>query len=121
MRSYTINLPRGLEVDIFNLPENFDEEINRVFGEYTQETSKDYRDCDRLKAMVNRLAKFEDLEEQGLLVRLQCKVGDILFRINKGARNPIIKMKVSQITMISKLYNIKAIQEDYGEVGGAGK
>lgn len=48
MRSYTINLPRGLEVDIFNLPENFDEEINRVFGEYTQETSKDYRDCDRL-------------------------------------------------------------------------
>ena len=30
MRSYTINLPRGLEVDIFNLPENFVEEINRV-------------------------------------------------------------------------------------------
>ena len=48
MRSYTIKLPRGLEVDIFNLPENFDEEINRVFGEYTQETSEDYRDCDRL-------------------------------------------------------------------------
>lgn len=48
MRSYTIKLPRGLEVDIFNLPENFDEEINRVFGEYTQETLKDYRDCDRL-------------------------------------------------------------------------
>jgi hypothetical protein len=49
MRSYTINLPRGLEVDIFNLPDNFDEEINRVFGEYTQKTVKDYRDCDRLR------------------------------------------------------------------------
>lgn len=48
MRSYTINLPRGLEVDIFNLPDNFVEEINRVFREYTQETAKDYRDCDRL-------------------------------------------------------------------------
>ncbi len=48
MRSYTIKLPRGLEVDIFHLPENFDAEINRVFGEYTQETSEDYRDCDRL-------------------------------------------------------------------------
>lgn len=48
MRSYTINLPRGLEVDIFNLPDNFEEEINRVFGEYTQGTAKDYRDCDRL-------------------------------------------------------------------------
>jgi len=49
MRSYTINLPRGLEVDIFNLPDNFEEEINRVFGEYTQKTVKDYRDCDRLR------------------------------------------------------------------------
>lgn len=48
MRSYTIKLPIGLEVDIFNLPENFDEEINLAFGEYTKETSKDYRDCDRL-------------------------------------------------------------------------
>ena len=48
MRSYTIKLPRGLEVDIFHLPENFDEEINRVFGEYTRETAEDYRDCDRL-------------------------------------------------------------------------
>jgi hypothetical protein len=48
MRSYTINLPRGLKVDIFNLPENFNEEINRAFREYTEETSKDYRDCDRL-------------------------------------------------------------------------
>lgn len=48
MKNYTIKLPRGLEVDIFNLPENFDEEINRVFGEYTQQTSEDYRDCDRL-------------------------------------------------------------------------
>lgn len=73
------------------------------------------------RMILEKLADYEDLEEQGLLVRLQCKVGDILFRINKGARNPIIKMKVSQITMISKLYNIKAIQEDYGEVGGAGK
>ena len=30
MRSYTINLPRGLEVDIFNLPENFDEAVRKA-------------------------------------------------------------------------------------------
>lgn len=83
---------------------------------YCDNCSKGTGDCDRLKAMVNRLAKFEDLEEQGLLVRLPCRVGDILFRINKGARNPIIKMKVSRITIISKSYNIKAIEEDCGEV-----
>lgn len=66
--------------------------------------------------VFEKLAEYEDLEEQGLLVRLPCKVGDILFRINKGARNPIIKMKVSRITIISKSYNIKAIEEDRGEV-----
>lgn len=65
---------------------------------------------------LEELKSYKDLEEQGLLVRLPCKVGDILFRINKGARNPIIKMKVSHITIKSKSYSIKAIEEDYGEV-----
>jgi hypothetical protein len=71
---------------------------------------------DDIRAVLKKLAAYEDLEEQGLLVRLPCRVGDILFRINKGARNPIIKMKVSRITIISKSYNIKAIEEDCGEV-----
>ena len=66
--------------------------------------------------LLEELKSYKEAEEQGLLVRLQCKVGDILFRINKGARNPIIKMKVSRITIISKSYNIKAIEEDRGEV-----
>lgn len=46
---------------------------------YCDNCSKGTGDCDRLKAMVNRLAKFEDLEEQGLLVRLPCKAGDIVY------------------------------------------
>lgn len=48
MKSYTIILPRGLKVDIFKLPEDFKEQIKQAFKEYTQETNKDYRDCDRL-------------------------------------------------------------------------
>lgn len=48
---------------------------------YCDNCSKGTGDCDRLKAMVNRLAKFEDLEEQGLLVRLPCKVGDDVYII----------------------------------------
>lgn len=71
---------------------------------------------EQLAKWLEELKSYKDLEEQGLLVRLPCKVGDILFRINKGARNPIIKMKVSRITIISKSYNIKAIEEDRGEV-----
>lgn len=48
---------------------------------YCDNCSKGTGDCDRLKAMVNRLAKFEDLEEQGLLVRLPCKVGDMVYKL----------------------------------------
>ena len=50
---------------------------------YCDNCSKGTGDCDRLKAMVNRLAKFEDLEEQGLLVRLPCKVGDTVYTITR--------------------------------------
>lgn len=64
----------------------------------------------------NKLADYEDLEEQGLLVRLPFKRGTVLYRINKGARKPIIKMVVSQITVNGEAYSVKAIEEDYGEV-----
>ena len=48
-----IRLPRGYEVEIdetepFTLPEDFEEEITRVFGEYTEETSKYYTYADKL-------------------------------------------------------------------------
>lgn len=85
-------------------------------GEYCDSCSQGAGNCKTVENMIKKLATYEDLEEQGLLVRLPCKVGDILFRINKGARNPIIKMKVSRITIISKSYSIKAIEEDRGEV-----
>ena len=55
---------------------------------YCDNCSKGTGDCDRLKAMVNRLAKFEDLEEQGLLVRLPCKVGDTVWDIDTGRPEP---------------------------------
>lgn len=48
MRSYTINLPRGLEVDIFDLPEDFKEQVERAFEEYTSGTAKAYMYVDKL-------------------------------------------------------------------------
>ena len=32
--------------------------------------------------MIDKLAAYEDAEEQGLLVRLPCKVGDVVYRIH---------------------------------------
>ena len=89
------------------------EDANELNKDICNQYVKEY---EQITKWLEELKAYKDLEEQGLLVRLPCKVGDILFRINKGARNPIIKMKVSQITMTSKSHNIKAIEEDYGEV-----
>lgn len=48
MRSYSIELPRGVIVDAFNLPKDFEEQIIESFREYTAETAKEYRYCDKL-------------------------------------------------------------------------
>ena len=43
--------------------------------------------CNTEQDMIDRLAAYEDAEEQGLLVRLPCKVGDMIYRpirVNNG-------------------------------------
>ena len=46
---------------------------------------------------IAKLATYEDAEEQGLLLKLPCKVGDTLYRVNKGAKEPVIMMRVLQL------------------------
>lgn len=43
------------------------------------------------------LKEYEDLEEQKKLLKLPCAVGDTVYRINKGAEEPIIPMTVLKI------------------------
>lgn len=49
-----------------------------------------------LEDALNRLAEYEDMEEQGLLVRLPCKVGDTIYR--RG--DPIKKIYEWQIAYV---------------------
>ena len=48
MRSYMVKFPRGIKVDIFDLPKDFEEQIKASFRGYTEETTKEYRYCDKL-------------------------------------------------------------------------
>lgn len=50
-----------------------------------------------LEEIAERLANREQAEEQGLLLRPPCKVGDTLYRVNKGAKEPVIMMRVIQL------------------------
>jgi hypothetical protein len=74
----------------------------------------------KLAIMQKELKEYKDLEEQGLLVRLPCKVGDTVYRVNAGAKQPIIPMTVSEIHFLcyknERAVRFDAIgKEDMGE------
>ena len=39
--------------------------------------------CDLLEEMLEKLARYEDLEEQGRLITLPCKIGDTVYGIRR--------------------------------------
>ena len=55
-----------------------------------------------------KLKDIEDAEEQGLLLRLPCKVGDTLYCITPYVKEPIITAHVLQIN-IKQFYNKRII------------
>lgn len=76
--------------------------------------------CSLMLDACKKLAEYEQLEEQGLLVRLPCKVGDTVYRVNAGAKQPIIPMTVSEIHFLcyknERAVRFDAIgKEDMGE------
>ncbi len=56
---------------------------------------------------------YEDLEEQGLIVRLPCKVGDKLYCINTFRPTPIIEIFIISKIEITGNYAKYIILEDY--------
>lgn len=69
---------------------------------------------------LKELKSYKDAEEQGLLVRLPCKIGDTVYRVNAGAKQPIILMTVSEIRFLcyknERTVRFDAIgKEDMGE------
>lgn len=49
--------------------------------EYCDSCSQGVGNCKTVENMIKKLATYEDLEEQGLLVRLPCKVGTEVYYI----------------------------------------
>lgn len=50
--------------------------------------------CSCLKEILEKLGEYEDAEEQGLLLRLPCKVGDTVYSVVKDGLQ-IIELKFS--------------------------
>lgn len=50
-------------------------------GEYCDSCSQGAGNCKTVENMIKKLATYEDLEEQGLLVRLPCSIGTTVWDI----------------------------------------
>lgn len=66
-------------------------------GEIWITDNDETRRIGKKEAAYKKLKAYEDAEEQGLLLKLPCKVGDTLYRVNKGAKEPVIMMRVLQL------------------------
>lgn len=44
-----------------------------------------------IRKVLRKLAKYEDLEEQGLMLRLPCKIGDTIYEVSYENREFVIK------------------------------
>lgn len=72
MRRYIITLPQGVEIDVFNLPENFKEIVEKTFAEFSECTVKEYRYCDKLLYIDCLIQKINGVKNSS------CAVDDIV-------------------------------------------
>ena len=67
-------------------------------------------DCEEIDAVYRRLKDYEDLEEQGRLIKLPCKVGDTVYAIGFNNNKPIIYESVVLSILITEkeiAFNVK--------------
>ena len=73
--------------------------------------------------LLEALGKYEDAEEQGLLLRLPCKVGDVIYEIHP-LTNKITPRKIKSIVvcncpdltiMYKSGYDYSNVQDDFGK------
>ena len=68
--------------------------------------------CQRYVAF-DKLADYEDLEEQGLLLKLPCKVGDTVYAIGFNNNKPVIYESVVLSILITEkeiVFNVKVAE-----------
>lgn len=83
MKRLTIYRNGDLEINCKNCPE--EKRCKR----------EEFTESDCLYFLTKRLAEYEDAEEQGLLVRLPCKVGDTLYHASHAFK------RVDEYTVLS--------------------
>lgn len=62
--------------------------LRTLYSCYGGKPNPHYTNCEEGYCAMEKLAAYEDAEEQGLLLRLPCKVGDKVYQISKNFIEP---------------------------------
>ena len=61
--------------------------------------TEDWKNCKTIDDVIDKLAEYEDLEEQCRLVILPCKVGDTLYRLVPNLYRKYVEIKIAQFVI----------------------
>lgn len=86
----------------------YNERRSIMCSSYCDNCSQGAGNCKTVKNMIKKLATYEDLEDQGLLVRLPCKVGDTMYDI-VGKPLRIVEHKVDAFHIDKKGFHLQII------------
>lgn len=68
--------------------------------------SSECDDCEIMTSVCEKLGEYEDLEEQCRLVKLPCKVGDIVYKPNSVTLKEIVEIKIESMFITESNFNI---------------
>lgn len=104
--------------EIYIDDDNFDDEMLELLSNGTSTIegliALFYHNMWAMAELRERLKEYEDAEEQGRLVKLPCKVGDIVYEVNE-MRNYVSEFVITSITIYphSVQYNWKLVNGTY--------
>ena len=78
------------------------------------------RKCKYVSDALEKLAEYENLEEQGRLIKLPCKVGDTLYRLVPKIYRQYVEIKIAQFVINKNgIYFItnKGVSWSVGKIG----
>ena len=87
---------------------------------HTKDIAKDVSECTdcrmehkQLTGWLEELLAYRKMDKHGRLLRLPCRPNDIVYRINKEVREPIIRMSVERIVLFDNSYALE-VTDKYG-------
>lgn len=99
---------------------NYGENSCTVYTSYCDACHNSDCHCELVEDMIEKLAEYEDLEEQGRLIKLPCKVGDTLYRLVPNLYRKYVEIKIAQFVINENgIYFItnKGVSWSAGEIG----